>query len=40
MNQSMQGGFIGENSSSKAARLLNSKDAHAARSSRGFPTSN
>jgi hypothetical protein len=31
----MQDHFVSENSSSKAARLLNSKDAHAARSSRG-----
>jgi hypothetical protein len=39
MNQSMLGGFIRENPSSKAARLLNSRDAHAARS-RSFPASN
>src|SRR5712692_10672622 len=35
MNQSMRDGSISESRLSKAARLLNSNDAHAARSSRG-----
>jgi len=41
MNQSMRDGFISESRLSKTARLLNSNDAHAARSSaHGFATSN
>jgi acetyl-CoA carboxylase carboxyltransferase component len=41
MNQSMLGGFISKNSSSKAARLVDSNDARGARrrAACGFPTS-